>query len=222
MIARETTIWKAGAVATDDTRSSESGAPEAPDGPGCGLSAQPDHILVGLVAEQNAAAFSELVTRHADRHLSLAQRVMGRRAEAEDALQDAFSKLWIHAGRFDADRAKFSTWFYRIVLNQCLDLKRKKQPHALPEGFDIVDERDGPDRQLLEGQRARAVRLALSALPDRQQVAITLCYFEGITNRDAADILEINIKALESLLSRGRKQLAKLLTGEIKELLGPD
>lgn len=185
-----------------------------------GLLAEPDHVLAELVGEGNRAAYSVLVTRHVDRHVGFAERVLGSRSEAEDAVQEAFVKLWINAHRYDRSKAKFTTWFYRIVLNQCLDQKRKKRPDALPEGFDVIDGRDGPDKELQDVQRAQRVALALADLPDRQTAAITLCYFEGLTNREAADILELNIKALESLLTRGRRRLAQLLAEDAAELLG--
>ena len=97
-----------------------------------GLAAQPDHDLVMRVALGEQAAYSVLVLRYTNRHVSMAQRVMGSREEAEDAVQDAYVKLWTNAGQFDPEKAKFSTWLYRIVLNQCLDRKRRKKPDALP------------------------------------------------------------------------------------------
>lgn len=201
---------------SDSSASSRPAAEEA----SYGLLAEPDHILAGLVGEGNQAAYSVLVTRHVDRHVGFAERVLGGRAEAEDAVQEAFVKLWVNAARYDRSKAKFTTWFYRIVLNQCLDQKRKKKPDALPERFDVADERDGPDGELHDLQRRRRVRTALASLPGQQSAAITLCYFEGLTNREAADILDLNIKALESLLLRGRKKLAALLAEEAAELLG--
>ena len=213
----ETTRWKAVAVAHSEARRDS-------DQPGSGsvtygLAAEPDHVLTALVADGSTAAFSVLVTRHADRHLAFAERIMGVREEAEDALQDAFARLWTHAGRFQPERAKFTTWFYRIVFNQCLDRKRKRQHVALPDGFDAVDDRDGPDGELGQKQRENVVKAALLDLPENQRAAVTLCYFEGISNREAAEILEVNIKALESLLTRARKKLKTMLAGQMDHLL---
>jgi RNA polymerase sigma-70 factor (ECF subfamily) len=202
---------------SDSSASSRPTAKEASHG----LLAEPDHILAGLVGEGNRAAYSVLVTRHVDRHVAFAERVLGGRAAAEDAVQEACVKLWVNAARYDRNKAKFTTWFYRIVLNQCLDQKRKKRPDALPEGFDVVDERDGPDRELHDLQRRKRIGIALANLSGQQSAAITLCYLEGLTNREAADILDLNIKALESLLTRGRKKLAGLLAEEAVELLDP-
>ncbi len=184
-----------------------------------GLAAETDNELTRRVANCEQAAYSMLVLRYTYKHLSMAQRVMGNREEAEDALQDAFVKLWTNAGQFDAGKAKFSTWFYRIVLNQCLDRKRRKKPVALPEGFDVVDVSAGPHEALVYNQTATVVKRELDQLPERQKAAIALCYYEGLSNKEAAEILEVGVKALESLLTRGRKTLAKTLASDAKRLL---
>ncbi len=181
------------------------------DGPR--LEQESDENLALLIGKGDQAAFRTLMERHINMHISFAERMMGSREEAEDIVQDAFTKLWIHAEKFDPGRAKFSTWFYRIVMNRCLDKKRKKTPVSLPENFEIPDDRENPLESLATAQRQRQVLKALGEIPGRQRAAITMCYFEGITNREAAKILNLNIKALESLLCRGRKNLKSLLEG---------
>lgn len=187
-----------------------------------GLSAEPDHVLVSKIADGDHAAFSVLVLRHTDKHLAYAERVMYSRQEAEDAVQEAFIKLWAKANKFDPNTAKFTTWFYRIVLNQCLDRKRRKKPVALPEGFDAIDDRDGPAETLAESQRAKRVKEGVMALPEKQRQALTLCYFQGLSNKEAAEVLDLGIKAMESLLMRGRKALAKNLANKAQDLLNLD
>lgn len=179
------------------------------------LEQESDEALVALIGKRNGEAFQVLMTRHINMHISFAERMMGGRPEAEDIVQDAYTKLWIHAERFDPAKAKFSTWFYRIVLNRCLDIRRKKKPVALPEGYDPADDRETPLENLAKTQRQHQVRKALKKIPGRQRAAITMCYFEGISNQEAADILDLNIKALESLLCRGRKNLKSLLEGAL-------
>lgn len=183
-----------------------------------GLAGAPDHELAARVGDGQHAAFSVLVYRHTDRYLALAERVMGSRAEAEDAVQDSFMKLWTHAAGFDPCKAKFSTWFYRIVLNRCLDKKRVKKPVALPEGYDVVDDSDSPSDHMEGKQSSKLVQVHLMELPDRQRTAITLCYFDGLSNKEAAEILDVSVKALESLLIRGRRALAANLACEADKL----
>lgn len=187
-----------------------------------GLSAEPDAVLIKMIANSDHAAYSVLVLRHTDKHLAYAERVLGNRHEAEDAVQDAFIKLWANAWKFDPSVAKFTTWFYRIVFNGCLDRKRKKIPSALPEGFDAVDDRDGPSEALAKEQRAVKIKEGLMNLPDKQRMAITLCYFEQMSNKEAAEIMDLGVKALESLLMRGRKSLAKNLANMSQDLLELD
>jgi len=180
------------------------------------LEEESDQTLAAFIGQGDAIAFQILMERHINMHLSFAERMMGNREEAEDIVQDAFSKLWIHAEKFDPSRSKFTTWFYRIVMNRCLDKKRKKTPLSLPENYDAVDQREDPSERLAKKQRERTIRQALNEIPGRQRAAITLCYFEGLSNQEAADILALNIKALESLLCRGRKNLKTLLEGALQ------
>ena len=184
-----------------------------------GLSAESDRVLVKQVGDGDEAAYAILVTRHTNRHLAFAERVLGDRAEAEDAVQEAFLKLWSRATSFDPAAAKFTTWFYRVVLNQCLDRKRKKRPERLPEGFDGVDEGESPAEAYEESEAAAYVKSKLRELPERQRSAIALCYYEGLSNKEAAEILGLGVKALESLLTRGRKRLKKTMDDQAREYL---
>ena len=180
-----------------------------------------DAWLMSRIAEGDVRAYEELVDRHLDRFTAFAERVTGQRAEAEDILQEAFLRLWTKAQSWRPAGAKFTTWFYRIVLNLSIDYKRRKRPDALPEGFDVADDSDDAERQLATGETQALVARALDDLPPRQKQAIALCYFEGLSNLEAADILGVGVKALESLLVRGRKQLADRLSVN-KDLLMKD
>lgn len=177
------------------------------------LGDESDETLAAEIGKGNRDAFQVLMERHVNMHLSFAERMMGNREEAEDIVQDAFTRLWLNAASFDPAKSKFTTWFYRIVMNRCLDVKRKKKPVALPEGFDKEDHRATPAEALHQAERQKSVRDALDQIPDRQRAAIALCYFEGLSNKEAAAVLDMNLKALESLLTRGRKNLQGLLEG---------
>lgn len=172
-----------------------------------------DEKLVARVASKDRTAYAMLVERHASRHLSFATRVLGNRETAEDVVQDAFLRLWTHAASFNPAAARFSTWFYRVVMNRCLDIKRKKTPLPLPEDYDVHDDAPGADAAIEGRQQGAAVRRALDALPERQKVAMTLFYYEELRAREAAEIMQISIKAFESLLVRARRQLARDLQG---------
>ncbi|WP_262692368.1 sigma-70 family RNA polymerase sigma factor [Kordiimonas aestuarii] len=177
-----------------------------------------DETLVARVATGDRTAFAFLVKRHGLRYRALAFRYLDDVARAEDLAQEAFVKLWTHAGRFDAGKAKFTTWFHRIVVNRCLDDKRRKKADPLPEGFDEADNRPGAEEKLAqEGGKAR-LRTALAALSDRQKIAVTLSYFDGLSNMEAAAAMDMNLKAYESLLVRSRAKLREQLQAEKQQL----
>lgn len=168
-----------------------------------------DERLLSRIREGNHAAFAELVRRHSTRFYGLAYRYLGNRAEAEDAVQDAFVKLWERPEQWQPEKqAKFTTWFYRVVVNLCLD-RRKRITH-LPILEDIYEDTSLPQDQALE-QRQNQLRLEkeIRALPERQQTALNLCFYEDLSNQEAADVMGINLKALQSLLMRAKTTLSE-------------
>ncbi len=143
------------------------------------------------------------------------------RREAEDILQEAFVRVWKNASRWDQNRnTRFTTWFYRIVMNLCIDVKRKRKPVSeLVEAFEMKSTGLLPDAQLSDKQMAAKIAVALKLLPERQKIAMTLCYLQGLGNKEAAEILDISIGAIESLLVRGRAKMAELLKEHKEEFL---
>ena len=199
----------------DDHRASNAGNQPKDSGLGAG-----DDTLMLLAGKGDERAYGQLVERHLDRTLAFAQRVLGNRAEAEDVLQEAFLRVWKKAPTWTNDGARFSTWFYRVVLNLCIDRKRKPAHAPLPDDFEFADNSPIADAQLEETQASELVENALAALPDRQREAVVLCYYQGLSNKEAAEILSVRVKALESLLVRARKNLQVLLDGVRGEVLG--
>jgi RNA polymerase sigma-70 factor (ECF subfamily) len=181
--------------------------------------AEDDAILMGCIAQGDARAYAALVDRHLDKFLAFAERLTGHRGEAEDILQEAFLRVWKKAPDWNPEGARFTTWFYRIVLNLGIDYRRRKRPEALPEGFDVADGALSTEALLSHSQKQKKVAEALDSLPPRQREAILLCYHEGMSNRQAAEILSVGVKGLESLLVRARRQLAEYLKNEKEYLL---
>ena len=171
------------------------------------------------VARGDRAAYGQLVHRHALRFRQVAYRLLGDMDAAEDMVQDAFVRLWIWAERFNPGKAKFTTWFYRVVTNRCLDEKRKKHPAQLKETFDMIDDRQRIEGEIAEQEKRRLLMAGLAQLSNRQQLAITLTYMDEISNQEAADIMELKIKAFESLLLRARRKLKGLLKDHKSSLL---
>ncbi|UTW55504.1 sigma-70 family RNA polymerase sigma factor [Kordiimonas sp. SCSIO 12610] len=178
-----------------------------------------DEELVEAIVSGNRQAYAKLVDKYARQFRMIAYRLLGDMSFAEDMVQEAFIKLWTNAHSFDARQAKFSTWFYRIVVNKCLDEKRKKRPSALPENYDEVDTSERVDSMLEKQGRNKLLNTALENLPERQRIAVTLSYMDQLSNMEAAEIMDLNIKAYESLLVRARAALRKLLAQEKAQLL---
>lgn len=181
----------------------------APRLPAPGLAS--DHELMAAVASKNENAFQELMRRHMPKSLSFAERLLGNKADAEDAAQDAFLKLWEIAPRYRADAA-FTTFWHRILYSKALDRLRKRKPQASEQFLlELVDPGASAEKSVIEKQRAHAVKSALAKLPERQRAAFVLCYYQGMNQEQAAETLEITVGALESLLVRARKELREQL-----------
>lgn len=176
--------------------------------------ADDDHQLMAAVAHGDAAAFRRLVERHTGWSVGFVERMVGARADAEDLVQTAFVRVWQGAATWEP-AAKFSTWFYRVLYNLCIDHFRANAiPHEevdeeLPDGQPTSEER------AVATQRADRVRAAIAALPARQRAAIVMCYYQELSQADAATSLSVSEGALESLLSRARAALKKQMQSEL-------
>jgi RNA polymerase sigma-70 factor (ECF subfamily) len=167
-----------------------------------------DHELLALVQDGSHPAFAELVKRHTERFYRLAFRYLQNKEAAEDVVQDAFLKLWEDPGKWQADRnAKFTTWFYRVVVNLCLDWQKRKRPVELNEEMPLIDDRETADQAMLRSEEQRVLEKEIAALPERQRTALNLCFDEGLSNQDAADAMGVNLKALQSLIMRAKTTL---------------
>lgn len=168
-----------------------------------------DTALMHRVARGDHAAYRLLVDKYLRHAVTVAYRVLFNRNDAEEVAQDAFLRVWQHAARWRSDGgASFKTWLNRVVINLCIDRKRKPGTTALDDQPEIVDEdRATPYEDRLANETADRVALALRKLPERQRAAILLCFWEGESNIDAAKALDISVGALESLLIRAKRTL---------------
>ncbi|HRE61562.1 MAG TPA: RNA polymerase sigma factor [Micropepsaceae bacterium] len=176
----------------------------------------PDGELVQRIAEGDAVAARALMARHLPRVLSLARRMLGNAADAEDVAQETFLRAWNSAARWRPGQAKFETWLHRVAINQCYDRLRKRRGVALDDIADPVDPGPPPGSALETSDTIKAVEAALARLPERQRAAIVLCHYDGQSNIAAAETLGISVDALESLLARGRRALREMLSGFVR------
>ena len=167
-----------------------------------------DPELLALIQDGNHQAFAVLVERHTDRFYRLAYRYLQNKDGAEDVVQDAFLRLWENPAVWQASRnSKFTTWFYRIIVNLCLDVRKKKKPEALENEGLVIDEREGADELMIRQQEQKALEYEIAGLPERQRTALNLCFDQGLTNQEAADVMGLKLKALQSLIMRAKSTL---------------
>jgi RNA polymerase sigma-70 factor (ECF subfamily) len=171
----------------------------------------PDGELVARVANGDRTAARAIMARHLPKILNLGRRMLNDPAEAEDVAQDVFVRVWTHAARWQPGQAKFETWLHRVAINLCYDRLRRRPTSNIDDVPEIADDAPTPVAKLVEAQLASTVNDALQQLPDRQREAVVLCHYQGLTNIDAAVVMGISVEAMESLLSRGRRQLKKTL-----------
>lgn len=169
-----------------------------------------DTRLLAQIARGDERAFAELVQRHTGRIHALARRFTGSTADADDVVQDVFWSVWRKADRWDPRGVKVSTWIYRIALNRCIDLDRRKKVRRLV-GLDTVEDPVEPDPGAEHGAVVRgelkAVSRDIQALPARQRAAILLAASGDISTSEIAARLGISDGAAEQLLVRARRTL---------------
>jgi RNA polymerase sigma-70 factor (ECF subfamily) len=179
-----------------------------------------DEALVARAGRGDRAAASALVLRHTDRIFAASFRILRDRAAAEDATQETFLRLWRNASRWRPQGAKLETWLYKVAMNICFDILRRKRREAPEEAAqEQQDEAPRADQRIEAGQRSAAVQAALAELPDRQRVAITLCHYQELSNIDAAAAMGVSVEAIESLLARARRAMRAKLFDRREELL---
>jgi RNA polymerase sigma-70 factor, ECF subfamily len=183
-----------------------------------------DEEVMQLVGGGDPRAFELLYDRHGGAAFSLAYRMVGRRATAEDIVQEAFLSIWRSRMRYDATRGSVRTWVLGIVHNRGIDALRRGAVHErrreTMEG--VEDRHEAPDRTDVEALRrdeARNVRGALDALPADQRRTIELAYFGGFSHSEIAELLGEPIGTVKGRMRLGldklRRQLAEgLAQGE--------
>jgi RNA polymerase sigma-70 factor, ECF subfamily len=175
-----------------------------------------DEALMARIARGDERAFRMLAQRHLPAMLGLARRILGNAADAEDVAQEAMLRVWIHAPRWQP-LALVRTWLTRVVVNLCLDRKRRAQWVALDVVGEIADPTPGAGEIAEHDERARLLAAAIADLPARQRTAIMLTYSEGMSNAQVADILDTSVSAIETLLVRGKQNLRRALRPVIDE-----
>jgi RNA polymerase sigma-70 factor, ECF subfamily len=190
-----------------------------------GLKELTDEELCARVAQHDREAFELLVERHQARAYRLACSVLGNETDARDVSQDAFIRLYESAHKFDG-RSRFSTWFYRVLVNLCIDQRRRGKwwtrmvPLAGPgddpdqPGIDLPSGEAEPDVAAITHQSVGRLGEALKRLSVNQRTAVLLQVQEGLSSREIAQVLNCSENTARVHIHRGLAALKKMLKDE--------
>jgi RNA polymerase sigma factor (sigma-70 family) len=174
----------------------------------------PDAELIQHVAESDEKAFEQLVQKYQHAVFNTIYRYIGNYEDVEDVAQEIFLKVW-HKAKSFKKKYTFSTWLYRITVNQCLNY-RSRHKRKLVSLDEMTQNRKIPDSLIVEvdheqRNKAEIVRRSLNTLPDRQRIALILSQFEEKTYKEIAEIMNTSISSVESLIYRAKQGLKKKL-----------
>ncbi|MBV9212568.1 MAG: RNA polymerase sigma factor [Actinobacteria bacterium] len=173
-----------------------------------------------LVAGGDAGAFEAIYDRHGGAAFSVAYRMVGNRAMAEDIVQEAFLSIWRSRLRYRRERGSVRTWILGIVHHRGIDALRRNLVHERrrTSADGIEDRQEAPERTDVEAVRrdeARTVRRALEELPDGQGQVIELAYFGGFTHTQIAEMLEMPVGTVKGRMRLGLEKLRRTLGPQV-------
>ena len=182
----------------------------------------PDAELLPRIARGDQLAIRELVVRKLPRLIALGMCMLNDRGEAEDVAQESFLRIWKQAGNWQSNVesgcANFDTWLHRVALNLCYDRLRARKDYLYAHGDEdvpeLIDPALIPEQRLAKSQQGDVINAALALLTNRQREALVLQYYQALSNIEAADLMNVSVEALESLLSRARRNMRTLLAKE--------
>jgi RNA polymerase sigma-70 factor, ECF subfamily len=179
-----------------------------------------DLRLMRLVGRDDTNAFEELIEKHQALVAGTVARMLGSNSDVEDIAQQVFIRVWKSARRY-VPRAKFTTWLLKITRNLVFnELRRTKrrahvplQPEAGAEDLPLKDDINlAPDASLLEMELRRTIEEAILQLPETQRMALVLRRYEQLSYEEIADVLDLSVPAVKSVLFRARSELRTRLT----------
>jgi RNA polymerase sigma-70 factor (ECF subfamily) len=183
-----------------------------------------DEDLMALVQDGEPRALEVIFDRHGGPAFSLAYRMCGRRATAEDIVQEAFLSLWRSGGRYDRARGSVRSWVLSVVHNRAIDAFRRER---VSDSRTVADEsasermpaRERTEEEVERRDDAHHVRQALGTLPGEQRQVIELAYFGGFTHRQIAEMLELPAGTVKGRMRLGLTKMRLALSDPAKVAL---
>lgn len=183
--------------------------------------AEADRAAMRRMSRGEADALAEVYDRHARLLYSLSLRIVRLEADAEDVLQEVFAQVWRQASRYDTGRGTVIGWLVTLTRSRALD--RLRRGRARPQGTDdeqaaleLPDMSPGIDLTLVSEQRAAAVRAALEALSDAQRVPLELAYYEGLSQSEIAERLNIPLGTIKTRMRQALLRLRDAVAEQVR------
>src|SRR6267378_3458991 len=184
---------------------------------GMGINKHSDGALVAATRRGDTQAFDELVLRHKQRVIAVAQRITNNREDAEDVAQESFHKAFLHLEAFQ-EKSRFSTWLTRIAMNEAFMLLRRRRGivEVLPENPDddirsnweaFVDRSPNPEESYLQRERTEFLTEAINRLGSKVRTTMLLRDMEERSMEETARILGTSIAAVKARVFQGRRKL---------------
>ncbi len=177
--------------------------------------------LIRQLKNGNEEAFNEMVERYSKKLYYLCLKMLQNERDAEDTVQTVFLKAYMNLHKFE-EKSSISTWLYRIGVNVCTDMLRKRKKETVTSlyatgsedeeyALEIPDEKENVEKTVLERERKEALYQAINTLKPKQKELIVLRDIEGLSYEEIADILHMNTGTVKSGINRARKALLEKL-----------
>ncbi|HSQ21170.1 MAG TPA: sigma-70 family RNA polymerase sigma factor [Blastocatellia bacterium] len=172
-------------------------------------------LLVERAASGDTAAFEQIMIHSQRRVMAMTWRMLGNEADARDASQEVFLRVYKHLGRFRQDQ-EFFAWLYRITVNVCRDLLKQRQHQSdrfrslggdSEETLEIPFEHESAEQALIQAQRRELISRALATLPFKERASIVLRDVEGLSTDEVARVLKSSSTTVRSQISSGRRKI---------------
>lgn len=171
-----------------------------------------DTQLMLRAAQDETEAFRELFDRHYDRAVNIAYRMLGDKDAAEDAAMEAFAGIYQSRGSYQP-RARFTTFLYRVVANVSINKSKRGGGvtlHPLDDSHAASPDAD-PAVSAQRSELSEVIKRAILSLPENQRMALVLTRYEEMSYESAAEVMDVSVGALESLLHRAKRNLRRAL-----------